>query len=66
MTVVLTAAQAAKLGLDVPAAPKRTTRKTAPGPYATRCHDCGETFTTRVGEDRHLDATHHPRYEVQL
>ena len=66
MTVTLTAAQARQLGLDVPTTSKRTTRKTAPGPYHTRCHNCGELFTTRAGEDRHLDATHHPRYEVQL
>ena len=66
MTAHLTAAEARKLGLDVPATKKRTTRRTAKGPYLTVCHDCGETFTTQAAETRHLDDTRHCRYQLEV
>jgi len=64
MTARLTEAEARKLGLDVPKKKARTTRKTAAGPYHTRCKKCGEEFTTQAAEDRHLKVTRHVRYEL--
>ena len=66
MTARLTPAEAKALGLDVKATKTRTTRKTAPGPYRTRCDTCGETFTTRAGEDRHVNEARHWRYALVL
>lgn len=66
MTAHLTATEARALGLDQPARRARTTRRTAPGAYATRCHTCGATFTTQAAEDRHLTATGHPRYDLPI
>jgi hypothetical protein len=63
MTARLSHADLRRLGL---AAPKRTTRKTAPGPYRTQCVICREVFTTRASEDRHLASTAHPRYALIL
>jgi hypothetical protein len=72
--VVLTAAQARALGIyssprarahrqasPAPRAPRREA-----WPYATRCHDCSTEFVSAAAEDRHLDETHHSRYEVIL
>jgi len=59
----MTAAEARRLGVDVPAGRVRP-RKVAHGRYHTRCHDCGEHFLTIASEDRHLDATGHHRYEL--
>jgi hypothetical protein len=42
---------------------RRRQRRTAPGPYRTVCAYCAEVFTTRAGEDRHVDATRHGRYD---
>ena len=70
MTAVrMSAAKARQLGL--PGIPKTTTKKgrvrrTAPGPYRTVCVLCREEFTTRIGEDRHVDQTGHPRYALVL
>jgi IS5 family transposase len=36
---------------------KRGTRKTAAGPYRSQCR-CGEVFTTRAAEDRHVRPGH--------
>ena len=82
MPAHLTAAEARALGIDPKrgraiarqaindvideARGKRTTRKTAPGPYRTVCHDCGEVFTTRAAEDRHVTDAQHWRYELDL
>ena len=44
----------------------RTLRRTAPGPYRTRCHDCGQVFTTRAAESRHLDEVKHCRYAIDI
>jgi hypothetical protein len=63
MTARLSNADLRRLGL---AAPKRTTRKTAPGPYHTICVLCREEFRTRAAEDRHVTATGHPRYALVL
>jgi len=61
----LTTAEARALGLSVPEARARTTRKEVTGiPYWSRCHTCDEVFTTVASEDRHLTATHHSRYSV--
>jgi hypothetical protein len=65
MAVRLTPAQARAIGVDT-AAPKRTTRRAAAGPYHTRCTRCGEEFTTEAAEERHLIAAHHARYELVL
>ena len=70
MTAVrITAARARQLGL--PGIPKSSTKKgrvrrTAPGPYHTQCVLCREEFRTRVGEDRHVEATGHPRYALVI
>jgi hypothetical protein len=37
-----------------------------PVPYHTVCHDCGEHFTVRAVETRHVNATRHARYELEL
>ena len=76
MPAHLTAAQAKALGIeaggeDVVAgagkSPARTRqRRTARGPYASECYDCGEAFTTQAAETRHLNATHHARYQLVL
>ena len=42
----------------------RQTRKTAPGPYRSTCRACSEVFTTRAGEDRHVENTRHCRFQV--
>ena len=67
MTAVhVTAAQAKKLGITPtePAPSVRPRRRRARSPYATVCHDCGETFTTQASETRHLDDTRHCRYQL--
>lgn len=73
MTVHLSAAEfrrlalAGDLGLPVAPAKVRTTRKTAPrGGAITVCHDCGERFETDAGETRHVETTHHARYQLEL
>ena len=64
MPAHLTPAQAKALGIDVkPGKASRTTRKTAPGPYRSVCHDCREVFTTRASETRHV-APGHCRYDI--
>jgi hypothetical protein len=62
----ITAAEARRLGIDTPAARKRTTRRTAPARYHTRCTRCGATFRTEAAEERHLISHHHARYELVL
>ena len=76
MPAHLTAAQAKALGIkagegDVVAgaskSPARTRqRRTARGPYASECFDCGATFDTQASETRHLNATRHARYQLQF
>jgi hypothetical protein len=68
MTVNLTPAQAAKLGITVPGKKKtRTTRREVRGePYFTICKTCGLEFRTVASEDRHLRETHHPRYQILI
>lgn len=63
----MTAAQARKLGIDLTgakAAKVRTTRRTAKGPWHTRCVTCGEEFHTEAAETQHLNATRHARYRL--
>lgn len=63
----LTASEARALGLDVPAATTRTTRRVARAPYHTRCMACGAVFTTQASEDRHVDAVGgHTRFELVI
>lgn len=45
---------------------KTRQRKVAKGAYHTACISCGVEFNTRAAEDRHLDETHHARYELVL
>jgi len=59
----ITAAQARALGLA--ARKPRITRRTAPGPYHTRCVACGATFTVRQRETEHV-APGHTRFEAVL
>lgn len=66
MAAHLTAAQARKLGIDTTLGAKRRVRRTAKGPYLTKCKACGEVFDSRAAEDRHLDETRHYRYELIL
>lgn len=65
MAAHLSEAEARRLGL-IDKAPARMTRRTASGPYLTRCVTCGETFGTVRAEDRHLAETSHPTYEIPL
>jgi hypothetical protein len=62
MTARLSNADLRRLGL-VPDK-KRTTRRTASGPFHHRCVTCGEEFTTDASETRHLNAERHYRYEL--
>lgn len=42
----------------------RTTRKTEPRNGAeSRCVACGATFTSDAAETKHVEVTHHSRYE---
>lgn len=68
MAVVLTAAQARKLGLEVPATVRvrKRDRSTARGPYHTRCHACGDEFTTQASETRHNAEQGHSRFQLVL
>ena len=66
--VALTAKQAKALGITAtdPTPSTPTRRRRARSPYSTVCHDCGETFTTQAAETRHLDATRHCRYQLDI
>lgn len=65
MVARITAKEAQRLGLDVKA--KRTkNRAEAKGPYLSRCKTCGQEFTVEASEDRHVNETHHARYEVLI
>ena len=66
MIARISAAEARALGIDTDEKPsrKRTTRRTARGPYRTICIDCGEVFTTQAAETRHVDATRHCRFDL--
>lgn len=68
MTAHLTAAQARRLGIDVPATaarPRRATRLALPrGRAVSVCHTCSERFTTEAAETRHVAATLHARYDT--
>lgn len=63
MSVRLTPAQAAKLGIGTPPATTRDRRQSR-GPYHTRC-TCGEEFRTIAAEDDHVSAGHN-RFELIL
>ena len=67
MTAVrVTAGEARRMGVDVPAT-TRTTATVARAPYHTRCMACGAVFTTQAAEDRHVDAAGgHHRFELVL
>jgi hypothetical protein len=64
----LSPARARALGIVSPSAgvPRRT-RRAVPGHGISRCHNCGEVFTTDAAETRHVD-THpgHCRYQTAL
>jgi hypothetical protein len=66
----LSPARARALGLDVPPSAgvtRRRNRRAVPGHGTTRCHDCGETFTSDAAETRHVnDNRGHCRYELEL
>ena len=65
MSVKLTQAQARKLGVDVPAARKRATRKEVGGPYQPLRCQCGYVTVSGADETRHntLDCV---RFELVL
>jgi hypothetical protein len=64
VTAHLTAAEARRLGIDVPAPRRRTTRRALPRAGSVSvCHTCGERFTTDAAETRHVAATFHARYD---
>jgi hypothetical protein len=63
MAARLTEAEARALGITVKAGRTRTTRRTAKGPYWTRCVTCGTVFETAASEDRHVAETDHRRFE---
>ena len=66
----MTVAEARAAGLLDTAKPtgrRRTTRETAPRDGAvTVCVDCGQRFTTDAAETRHVAATRHARYQLEL
>jgi rRNA maturation endonuclease Nob1 len=66
MTAVkVTAAQARRMGVDLPTPP--STKTVARAPYHTRCMGCGAVFTTQAAEDRHVDSVGgHNRFELVL
>jgi hypothetical protein len=67
--VRMTKAEAARAGITaegVPLARAKPLARARPAPYLTRCHECGETFTKIVDEDRHVAATLHARYELLI
>lgn len=68
MAVVLTPAEARKLGLSVPksARARPRDRSEAHGGYLTVCHACSTQFDKAAAEDRHVNETGHARYEVVL
>lgn len=67
MTARITAAEARAMGLDVSKPARvRTTRKEAKGPYHTRCCACGEEFTARTTETKHVEEVRHYRYETVI
>lgn len=76
MPVKLTPAQAKALGITaaavaVPASARPRVRRggdarVGPVPYHTICAGCGEHFSTRAAETRHLDATRHACYQLVL
>jgi hypothetical protein len=63
----MTVAEAKAAGLLDSPKKKRTTRKALPRDGAkSRCHACGEIFTTTAAEERHtLDARHY-RFETVI
>jgi hypothetical protein len=79
VTVHLTPAQARKLGIHTsgpnvvdpdtltppPPGPAPGARRRAT-PYHTVCVLCRSHFTTQAAEDRHLEATGHPRYALVI
>lgn len=66
MTVHLTEAEARRLGFTAKAR-ARPTRRTEPRAGAvTVCHVCGERFSTDAAETRHVEATRHARYQLEL
>jgi hypothetical protein len=69
MTAHLTAAQARRLGIDVPATaarPRATRKALARDRAVSVCHDCGARFDTEAAETRHVAATFHARYRMEL
>jgi hypothetical protein len=60
----ITDAQARALGLVTKTKPRTTRRVARGGAYHTVCMTCGEEFHTRASEDRHVEATHHARYQL--
>lgn len=64
--VRVTAAEARRLGVDVPGAAS-SAKRVARASYHTRCMGCGAVFTTQAAEDRHVDAQGgHARFELVL
>jgi hypothetical protein len=69
MTAHLTAAEARRLGFDVPATaarPRATRKALARDRAVSTCHTCGATFTTDAAETRHVAATCHARYAMAI
>jgi hypothetical protein len=71
VTVHLTAAQARALGivntLPIVPARKRTTRRALPRAGSVSvCHACGARFDTDAAETRHVAATLHARYRLDI
>jgi len=61
----VSAAEARRMGVDVP--PSSRSRTVARAPYHTRCMTCGAVFTTQASEDRHVDLVGgHVRFELVL
>jgi hypothetical protein len=66
----LTAAQARALGIPAadasPARPRAARRALPRGRAVSTCHTCGEQFTTYAAETRHVAATLHARYRLDI
>lgn len=66
VVVQVSEAQARKLGIDVPKTRPKRDRRTARGPYHTRCHTCLDEFTTQASETRHNAEAGHCRFDLVL
>lgn len=64
MPVYMSEEQARRAGLVKGKVSKRSTAGSGRGGARSRCHDCGEEFTSDTKETNHMNETGHSRYEA--